>query len=105
LWAVLGLTGCRAGEVFALKRTDIDFEKRVIRIRRTLDAATRQMHAPKSRSSSADLPIPDALAERLRTFLAQHWRENEADLQQSGQANGTKQSCAQAPDHAERLGN
>jgi integrase len=80
LWAVLGLTGCRAGEVFALKRTDIDFEKRVIRIRRTLDAATRQMHAPKSRSSSADLPIPDALAERLRTFLAQHWRENEADL-------------------------
>jgi len=80
LWAVLGLTGCRAGEVFALKRTDIDFEKRVIRIRRTLDAATRQMHAPKSRSSSADLPIPDPLAERLRTFLAQHWRENEADL-------------------------
>jgi integrase len=66
--------------VFALKRTDIDFEKRVIRIRRTLDAATRQMHAPKSRSSSADLPIPDALAERLRMFLAQHWRENEADL-------------------------
>jgi integrase len=32
LWAVLSLTGCRAGEVFA--------------IRRTLDAATRQMHAP-----------------------------------------------------------
>jgi integrase len=80
LWAVLGLTGCRAGEVFALKRTDIDFEKRVIRIRRTLDAATRQMHAPKSRCSSADLPIPDALAKRLRTFLAKHWRENEADL-------------------------
>ena len=66
--------------MFALKRTDIDFEKRVIRIRRTLDAATRQMHAPKSRSSSDDLPIPDALAERLRTFLAQHSRENEADL-------------------------
>ena len=35
LWTVLGLTGYRAGEVFALKRTDIDFEKRVIRIRRT----------------------------------------------------------------------
>jgi integrase len=80
LWAVLGLTGCRAGEVFGLKRTDLDFEKRVIRIRRTLDAATRLMHAPKSRSSSADLPIPEALANRLRTFLAEHWRENEADL-------------------------
>ena len=80
LWAVLSLTGRRASEVFALKRTDLDFEKRVIRIRRTLDAATRQMHAPKSRSSSADLPMPDALAKRLRTLLAQHWRENEADL-------------------------
>jgi len=80
LWAVFSLTGCRAGEVFALKRSDLDFEKRVIRIRRTLDAATRQTHAPKSRSSSADLPIPGALGKRLRTFLAEHWRENEADL-------------------------
>src|SRR5437899_3492942 len=80
LWAVLSLTGCRAGEVFGLKRTDLDFEKRVIRIRRTLDAATRQMHAPKSRSSSADLPLPEMLERRLRTFLANHWRQNEADL-------------------------
>jgi len=86
LWAVLGLTGCRAGEVFGLKRSDIDFEKRVIRIRRTLDAATRQMHAPKSRSSSADLPMPEALAKRLRIFLARHWRENEADLLFSNKA-------------------
>jgi integrase len=80
LWAVLGLTGYRAGEVFAFRRSDLDFEKRVIRIRRTLDAATRKTHAPKSRSSSADLPMPDALQTRLRTFLAKHWRENEADL-------------------------
>src|SRR5260221_6295118 len=45
LWAVLGLTGCRAGEVFALRRSDLDFEKCVICIRGTLDAATRKMHA------------------------------------------------------------
>jgi integrase len=80
LWAVLSLTGCRAGEVFALKRSDLDFDKRVIRIRRTLDAVTRQMHAPKSRSSSADLPMPEMLERRLRQFFAQHWRENEAEL-------------------------
>jgi hypothetical protein len=79
LWAVLGLTGCRAGEVFALRRSDLDFEKRVIRIRRTLDAATRQTHVPESRSSSADLTIPDPLQKRLRTLLAQHWRENETE--------------------------
>ena len=24
--------------------------------------------------------MPEALAKRLRTFLAEHWRENEADL-------------------------
>src|SRR5262249_32483530 len=80
LWAVLSLTGCRAGEVLALKRSDLDFEKRVIRIRRTLDGATRQMLAPKSRSSSADLPMPDVLRNRLQNFLANHWRANEADL-------------------------
>ena len=80
LWAVFSLTGCRAGEVFALKRSDLDFENRVIRIRRTLDAATRQMHAPKSRSSSADLPMPEMLEKRLLSFLANHWRQNEADL-------------------------
>ena len=80
LWAVLSLTGCRSGEVFALRRSDLDFEKRVIRIRRTLDAATRRMHSPKSRSSSADLPMPDMLKDRLLGFLANHWRANEADL-------------------------
>jgi integrase len=74
------LTGCRPREVFALKRCDLDFENRVIRIRRTLDAATRQMHAPKSRSSSADLPMPEMLEKRLQTFLANHWRQNVADL-------------------------
>jgi integrase len=80
LWAVLGLTGCRAGEALALRRGDLDFDKRVIRIRRTLDHATRKTHSPKSRSSSADLPMPEALEKWLRTFLASHWRENEADL-------------------------
>jgi integrase len=48
LWAVLSLTGCRAGEALALKSGDLDFDKRVIRIRRTLDHATRKTHSPKS---------------------------------------------------------
>lgn len=80
LWAVFSLTGGRPGEVFALKRSDLDFENRLIRIRRTLDAATRQMHAPKSRSSSADLPMPEMLAKRLQMFFVKDWRQNEADL-------------------------
>jgi integrase len=80
LWALIGLTGARAGEILGLKTTDIDFDKRLIRIRRTLDHATRTMQAPKSKSSSADLPMPELLEKRLRNFLAKHWRKNEADL-------------------------
>jgi integrase len=80
LFAVVSLTGCRAEEILALKTTDLDFDKRVIRIRRTLDGATRLMHAPKSKSSSADLPMPQALETRLRSFLANDWHENEANL-------------------------
>jgi site-specific recombinase XerD len=38
------------------------------------------MHSPKSKSSSADIPMPEALERRLRAFLAHHWRQNEADL-------------------------
>jgi hypothetical protein len=38
------------------------------------------MHAPKSRSSSADLPMPEILEKLLRTFLANDRRQNEADL-------------------------
>ncbi len=80
LWAVLALTGCRAGEILALRRSDLDFEKRLIRIRRTLDGATRLTHAPKSKSSSADLPMPEALEKRLKKFLAENWQANETDL-------------------------
>lgn len=80
LWALIGVTGVRAGEILGLKTTDIDFDKRLIRIRRTLDHATRTMQAPKSKSSSADLPMPELLEKRLRTFLANHWRRNDTDL-------------------------
>jgi integrase len=59
----------------------LDFDKRIIRIRRTLDGATRLMHSPKSKSSSADLPMPEGVARRLQKFLASpSCRENESDL-------------------------
>jgi integrase len=76
LYAVLACTGIRAGEALALKVTDIDFAHRLIKIRRTLDHATRLTQAPKSKASSADLPIPVLFAERLKLFLAHSWREN-----------------------------
>jgi len=80
MWALISITGARAGEILGLKTTDIDFDKRLIHIRRTLDHATRRMQAPKSKSSSADLPLPELLEKRLRTFLAEHWRRNDVNL-------------------------
>ncbi|MGC1107384.1 MAG: site-specific integrase [Candidatus Acidiferrales bacterium] len=76
LYALLGVTGCRIGEILALKVSDLDFDRRIVRIRRTLDHATRLTHAPKSKSSSADLPMPEGLATRLLAYLAGGWREN-----------------------------
>jgi integrase len=78
IYSVLACTGLRAGECLALKVNDLDFDDRVIKIRRTLDAYTRKTHEPKSKKSSANLPMPQILAERLRRYLAHHWRENRA---------------------------
>lgn len=72
--AVLACTGIRAGECLGLKVSDLDFDNAVIKIRRTLDHYTRLTHAPKSKSSTADLPMPAALKERLRVYLAHKWR-------------------------------
>ena len=80
LWATLALTGIRAGELLGLKVTDIDFDKKLISIRRTLDHATRTMLKPKSKSSAATLHMPEALEKRLQAFLAKHWRQNDMGL-------------------------
>src|SRR5260370_10525545 len=48
LWALISITGCRAGEILGLKTTGLDFEKHLIRIRRTLYHATRTMQAPRT---------------------------------------------------------
>jgi len=67
--AVLGL---RVGETLALRVADIDFAKKIIRIRQSVDADTRVVGAVKSRASSADLPMPEPLAARLRVYLDKH---------------------------------
>lgn len=76
IYIVLACTGIRAGEGLALKVADLDFDRRIIKIRRTLDEHTRETHAPKSKASSADLPMPEQLAKRLKEYLATNWRNN-----------------------------
>ena len=49
-----------------------DFAKHVIRIRQSVDAATRTVGAVKSKASSADLPMSRELEARLRAHLRGH---------------------------------
>jgi len=75
--AVTAVLGLRIGETLALRKSDVDFAKHVIRIRQSVDAATRTVRGVKSRASSADLPMSPELAARLRAHLARHDGKNE----------------------------
>lgn len=68
LFILLAITGMRAGEVLGLQVGDIDFERRVIAIRRS--AWYGRVQTPKNIGSEAVLPMPDSLAEVLRAHVA-----------------------------------
>ncbi len=76
--AVTAVLGLRIGETLALRKSDVDFAKHVIRIRQSVDSATRTVGAVKSKASSADLPMSRELEARLRAHLLRH--QNKSDL-------------------------
>ncbi len=76
--AVTAVLGLRIGEVLALRVSDIDFARKIVRVRQSVDAATRIPQAVKSQASSADVPMPSQLAARLRVYLRIH--EGKTDL-------------------------
>ena len=76
--AVTAVLGLRIGEVLALRISDIDFTRKIVRVRQSVDAATRNVQAVKSQASSADVPMPSQLAARLRIYLQKH--EGKTDL-------------------------
>jgi integrase len=73
--AVLGL---RIGEVLALRVSDVNLTRKIVRVRQSVDAATRTVQAVKSTASSADVPMPSQLEARLRAHLKKH--EGKTDL-------------------------
>jgi len=75
--AITAVLGLRIGETLALRVSDVDFAKHVIRIRQSVDAATRTVGGVKSRASSADLPMPKELEARLRFYLSAHYAGSE----------------------------
>jgi len=76
--ALTSVLGLRIGEVLALRVSDVDFSRKIVRVRQSLDAATRKVQAVKSDASSADVPMPSQLEARLRKHLQTH--DGKADL-------------------------
>jgi integrase len=70
--AVTSVLGLRVGEVLALRVNDLDFGRKIIRVRQSVDAATREVQAVKSQASSADVPMPSQLEARLHNHLKTH---------------------------------
>lgn len=76
---LLAVTGMRIGEVLALRRQDLDFHRKLIKVRCSTYAG--QIGTPKSKASIADLPMPPALESRLKKYLSsRHYRENDLGL-------------------------
>jgi integrase len=69
---IIAVLGLRIGEALALRLCDVDFAKRIICVRQSVDAATREIGGVKSRASSADLPMSAELEARLRAHLLRH---------------------------------
>jgi integrase len=66
------ILGLRIGETLALRVRDLDFSRKIIHVRQSIDAVTRLPQAVKSKASRADLPMPSWLEVRLHNHLQTH---------------------------------
>jgi integrase len=76
MFAVAWSTGLRAGELLALTTTDLDFNRKTVRVSKSSDDNTREIRQPKTKKSCAMLPMPSALEAMLRGYLEHHWKPN-----------------------------
>ncbi len=77
MFAIAAMTGLRPGEVLGLSVDDLDFDHRVLCVRRT--SYYSRLQTPKSRSSIAPVPMPGPLEEMLRNYL-RVWKPNPTRL-------------------------
>lgn len=77
MFAVLAMTGIRAGELLGLSVDDLDFERRLIFIRRSVWYG--KIQTLKSKASRAVLPMPEPLEAMLKSYL-ETWSPNPARL-------------------------
>ena len=73
MFATLAMTGIRCGELLGLQVDDLDFERRLIFIRRS--AWYGRIQTLKSKASQGALPMPAPLDEMLVSFM-KTWKPN-----------------------------
>lgn len=72
------LTGMRAGEISGLKWGDIDFDDKLIRVRRSMNRWAEEV-PPKSEAGNRDIPMAPVLVNVLKTWKLET-AKNERDL-------------------------
>jgi integrase len=77
MFAIAAMTGVRAGELLALQMDDLDFERKLIHIRRSVWRG--RIQTVKSKASRASVAMPDVLSLILKAYL-KSWRENPMKL-------------------------
>ena len=73
MFAIAAMSGLRVGEVVALQKDDLDLISRLIHVRRS--AWYGRVQTLKSKSSRADVVMPEALLTLLGEYLAT-WKAN-----------------------------
>lgn len=73
MFAIAAMTGLRVGEVVGLQKPDLDFDRRLIQVRRS--AWYGRVQTVKSKASEAPVVMPDALVTLLQRYIAL-WRPN-----------------------------
>lgn len=70
----MGLCALRSGEARELRRKDLDLDAGVLHVRRAVTGQGRNLRigSPKTRGSVRPITVPPALADRLRTHLAEY---------------------------------
>lgn len=106
--AVTAVLGLRIGETLTLRTFEVDFGKRFIRVRQSVDAATHTACGVKSKASSADLPMSRELQARVassspkarsqkRLALRHRARQTILGEQTAGETTAFAFGCARYP--------
>lgn len=66
----MGSTGLRPGEAIALTRSDLDFNKKTVRVNKTFVRAIKGVqNSTKTTSSKRVVPVPDSLLSLMREYM------------------------------------